>query len=128
MPASTPTCVLLIDDDKVLLARTKDYLEAKGYAVVTTSNVFAVPSLVGAQRPDLVVLDIRMPALSGSTAASTLLRLYSVPILFYSAVDEEEGQAMAREHRGSVFVSKAHGLRRLHQEMERVVASVRRAP
>ncbi len=110
--------VLVIDDDAAVLQRTHDYLSAKGLSVRTTANVFEIPSIVGTFRPNLVVLDIRMPALSGEGVATTLQRMCDVPIIFYSAVPVDEGRGAARQHSGAKFVSKAGGVRELFQGIE----------
>jgi DNA-binding response OmpR family regulator len=120
-----PATILVIDDDAELLSRTYDYLTAKGHSVITTDNVFTVAALVGRQKPDIVVLDVRMPALSGAGVATTLGRFYAVPILFHSAVDEDEGRLLAAQHLGARFISKSHGLRGLNMQIEGILEEVR---
>jgi DNA-binding response OmpR family regulator len=110
--------VLVIDDDSGVLERTRDYLEAKGMSVRTTANVFEIPSIVGSFEPQLVVLDLKMPALSGDGVATTLKRMCDVPIVFYSAVPVDDGRAAMAQHAGSSFVSKANGVRELYTGIE----------
>lgn len=112
--AQQKTRVLVIDDDSGVLERTRDYLEAKGLNVRTTANVFEIPSIVSSFAPQLVVLDLKMPALSGDGVATTLKRMCDVPIVFYSAVPVDEGRAAMAQHAGSSFVSKANGVRELY--------------
>jgi DNA-binding response OmpR family regulator len=117
--------VLLIDDDADLLERTSAYLVAKGFEVTTAQNVFGVAALVGHRHPDVVVLDVRMPALSGDIVAKTLERFYSTPIVFYSAIDEQEGEELGRRHPGASFVSKAKGVRHLGEHLVALCSAVR---
>jgi DNA-binding response OmpR family regulator len=113
--------VLVIDDDQRVLRTASDFLKAKGFEVLATQSVFEIPRLIGDFRPDLVVLDIRMPALSGEGVATTLKRMCDLPIVFYSAVVEDEGRAMASQYPGAVFVSKADGVRGLSVEVGRML-------
>lgn len=52
--------VLLVDDDKDLVASTKAVLEANGFEVATEHNGTDALAAIAAQRPDLIVLDVMM--------------------------------------------------------------------
>lgn len=67
------------------------------------------------EKPAIIVLDVRMPTVAGDTLANTLGKFYDLPIVFYSAISDDEGAALERKHSRSVFVSKAGGLRDLYQ-------------
>ncbi len=112
----------MIDDDVGLLTRSGHFLKAKGFEVRGTSNVFEIPSLVNEFRPSVVVLDVNMPALSGQGVATTLQRMCDVPIVFYSAIADDEGRALAAQHEGTRFVSKALGLRVLQEALVNVLS------
>ncbi len=119
------TRILMIDDDVGLLTRSTHFLRAKGFEVRGTSNVFEIPSLVNEFRPSVVVLDVNMPAVSGQGVATTLQRMCDVPIVFYSAVADDEGRALAAQHAGTRFVSKALGLRVLEEALVNVLSKQR---
>jgi len=107
----------LVDDDRVLMERTSIYLKAKGFLVTSSENVFSVASTIGSEKPDAIVLDVRMPALSGDKVATVLSRLCTIPIVFYSAIDDEDGEALAAGHENAHFVSKGSGLRCLWERL-----------
>jgi two-component system, OmpR family, KDP operon response regulator KdpE len=107
----------LIDDDRVLMERTSVYLKAKGFLVTSSENVFNVASTIGTEKPDAIVLDVRMPALGGDKVASVLSRLCNIPIVFYSAIDDQDGEALAAGHENAHFVSKGSGLRSLWERL-----------
>jgi DNA-binding response OmpR family regulator len=109
--------ILLIDDDRLLMERASVYLKAKGFLVTSSENVFSVASTIGSEKPDAIVLDVRMPALGGDKVASVLSRLCSIPIVFYSAIDDEDGEALAAGHENAHFVSKGSGLRCLWERL-----------
>lgn len=107
----------MIDDDRLLMERTAVYLKAKGFLVTSSENVFGIAPTIGSEKPDAVVLDVRMPALSGDKVASVLSRLCTIPIVFYSAIDDEDGEALAAKHENAHFVSKGSGLRCLWERL-----------
>src|SRR5690606_27226943 len=109
--------VLLVDDDRVLMERVAVYLKAKNFDVTCTESVFSVAAQIGALRPNAIVLDVQMPALSGDKVASVLSRLCTVPIVFYSAVADEDGETLAAGHPNACFVSKASGMRALWEKL-----------
>jgi PleD family two-component response regulator len=84
--------VMIIDDNEEVLQVTRDLLEHEGYDVVTHQHGFGATSAIRANRPDLVLLDINMPALSGENLAPLIhanRHTERVPIIFYSSNDED---------------------------------------
>lgn len=84
--------ILIIDDDEKHLITTKALLEEEGYEVITNYGWFGTTNVVREIQPDLVLLDINMPALSGDKLSSLLLsndKTKNVPIVFYSSNDED---------------------------------------
>ena len=108
--------ILLIDDDENCLIATKDLLEEEGYEVITHQNAFGSTNLIREVQPDLVLLDINMPALSGDTLLSVFRlneKTKDVPIVFYSSNDEDSLRKAVSEHgvrgyicKGDIFVLK----------------------
>lgn len=89
--------ILVVDDDERLLLTTKELLEAEGYDVATHVSGFGVINRVNTSRPDLVLLDINMPALSGDAVAKLLNQTNNVPIVFHSSNDEDSMRRTAAE-------------------------------
>ncbi len=63
------TTVLIVDDDRKVLAMLRRTLTYDGYTVVTADSGQAALQVAQEQRPDLVVLDWRMPGLDGIEVA-----------------------------------------------------------
>lgn len=84
--------ILVVDDDRTHLFCAKELLEAQGYEVHLHPRPLGATELVMNLKPDLVLLDVNMPALSGETLA-LLLRARELtrdtPILLYSSNDED---------------------------------------
>jgi CheY-like chemotaxis protein len=84
--------ILVIDDDPVHLVLTKDLLEEEGHEVLVHGTPFGATQKILVTGPDLVLLDVNMPALSGEGLASLLRRhprTHGTRILLHSSNDEE---------------------------------------
>ena len=57
--------VMIVDDSEMILEMVKCILEDAGYDVVTRSSPFGTAAAVSIEKPDLLLLDVSMPALSG---------------------------------------------------------------
>jgi PleD family two-component response regulator len=89
--------ILIVDDDESHLMLTRELLHGESYEVLTHQNGFGVLAVVHGFQPDLVLLDVNMPALQGDKLAHLLRMTFStrnVPIFFYSSLDED----ILREH------------------------------
>lgn len=87
----SPKKILVVDDDPIHLACARDLLEAAGYQAVLHRGAFGATEAVMDHRPDLVLLDVNMPALPGTMLVPVLRGREStrdVPILLYSSNDE----------------------------------------
>jgi CheY-like chemotaxis protein len=119
--------IMVIDDDAMLLQVTRELLEHDGYDVLTLQNAFGATSAIRATRPDLVLLDVNMPALSGENLAHLILsntHTRAVPIVFYSSNDEDSLSAGVRKHgvRGYICKGDISMLRRKVREYADVPA------
>ena len=83
--------VLLVDDSDVILERATATLSHDCEIVGAVKDGRAAIAAVGALRPDVIVLDISMPGMSGLEVAGRLRRAGStVPIVFLTIHDDEE--------------------------------------
>ena len=83
-----PFKILIVDDDPTVLESTALILERAGYCVEKTTDVFGLPLRVGNFRPEMILLDMDLPATRGDTLAKNLrhLRVMSdCRIVFHSA-------------------------------------------
>jgi two-component system, OmpR family, response regulator MprA len=79
--------ILLVDDDAAVLSGLRRALVLAGYEVVTANDGEAAIDVAGASRPDLVVLDVMLPAIDGFAVCEHLRQSTPVPILMLSAKD-----------------------------------------
>jgi len=104
--------VLIIDDSPLVLEMAKDFLEEAGYIVHTATNgieanqhIFSLDE----RKPDLILLDIMMPLLSGNKKAHLLRQSEhskDIPILLISSKTEEELKKLAYESYAAGYICK----------------------
>lgn len=84
--------ILIIDDDPTHIMVTQEILEAAGHQVVVNRTGFGATLKVLRERPDVVLLDVNMPGLSGEAVAALLepcKKDRPLAVLLYSSNDEE---------------------------------------
>ncbi len=82
--------ILMVEDDPDVVAIARTWLEREGYevAAVADSNLESFGALLLSHRPDLLVLDIRLPGVSGVALCQELRRHSSLPVLMLSSLDD----------------------------------------
>lgn len=92
--------IVVVDDDESHLVSTRGILEEAGYHVIIFSGGLGATNFIRAHQPQLVLLDVNMPGLSGDRL-STIIRsnpaTRSVPIVLYSSNDEDALRMKVRE-------------------------------
>ncbi len=81
--------VLVVDDDRLVLATVTHGLSQAGYDVIDADNGDDAILLAREHRPELALLDIRMEGKSGFDVAETLRDAYGIPFMFLSAFADE---------------------------------------
>src|SRR5256712_12160170 len=96
MPA--PLRILIADDEAVIRLGLRSMLEDQGYRVVgEAADGDRALALVRRLRPDLVLLDIKMPGIDGLEAARALLAEPPVPVIVLTAYADREFVDRAKE-------------------------------
>ena len=87
--------VLIVDDDEDIVAVLRFVLESDGYGVVTAGDGRAGLDAVAARRPDLIVLDMKMPVMDGAAFVAELRRRETAPppIVVVTAADDARKRA-----------------------------------
>ncbi len=82
--------ILIVDDDRLILTGLADGLENHGYHVDKAATGEDAVALADASPPDLVLMDICLPGMSGIEAARLIQEKIGVPVIFLSAYDSED--------------------------------------
>ena len=115
---------LLIDDHPLDRKILRDALAHAGFAVEEAADGASGLRLLYACRPDVVVLDVLMPAMDGWAVCQRVRELSDVPIIMLTSLDREEEMIRGLELGADDFVSKPVSPRHL---VARVRALLRRA-
>ncbi len=121
--ATTPR-VLIIEDDPNVAEVVTRYLEREGYVVEATGDGLEGLERALADPPDLVVLDLMLPALSGLEVCRRLRAKVPVPVIMLTARGEEVDRIAGLELGADDYVAKPFSPREL---TARVKAVLRRA-
>ena len=86
-----PLRILVGDDESIRLMSLRKQLRALGHQVLAeASNGAEAVALAAATRPDLAILDIKMPGVDGIEAAQEITRGRPIPIILLTAYNEAE--------------------------------------
>ena len=119
------TRVLIVEDDPAILRGLKDNLLAESYEVLTASDGEAGYRLIREQKPDLVILDLMLPRMSGYEVCRKLRdQGITTPILRLTARGEEAYRVLGLDLGADDYVTKPFSVR---ERLARVRAIVRRA-
>jgi DNA-binding response OmpR family regulator len=116
--------VLVADDDAELRELIGFTLSQAGYLVIKASDGSAAVRLFSAESPDLVVLDINMPALSGFQVCEAIRARSRVPVMMLTVRGEEEDLVRALGLGADDYLTKPFSPRTL---LARIRALLRRA-
>ena len=105
-PSSAPYSVLVIDDDERLLALARLSLNKEGVDVVTASTVSEGLELLATSQPDLVILDIVLPDLSGWEALRRVREVSLVPVMLLTGRDSDVDKARGLDLGADDYLTK----------------------
>jgi DNA-binding response OmpR family regulator len=104
--------VLVVDDDPVFRATLSEALTIAGFRVASAGNGLQALQCVEEERPDLVLLDMEMPAFDGRWFAEAVQRRgWQVPIVLMTARDRVD--RLAQEIGATAFIAKPFEMNRL---------------
>ncbi len=116
--------IIAVDDEEALLKLLRVNLTADGYDVITASGGKEALKLLETHRPDLVVLDIMLPDLSGFQLLDIIRQNSDVPIIVLTARAEEDIAHDAINHGADDCIRKPFSILEL---ADRINAKRRRA-
>ncbi|AEV30175.1 response regulator with CheY-like receiver domain and winged-helix DNA-binding domain [Sphaerochaeta pleomorpha str. Grapes] len=112
--------ILIVDDERDILDVLGFVLEDAGYETRTTDRGDEVLGLVTQWRPDLVILDIGLPGLSGLEVCPCLVSM-DIPVLVLSSHDRDDQIVEGLEVGAEDYVSKPFNLKELLLRIEKIL-------
>lgn len=114
--------VLIVDDSDLVLEIYKNALESAGFEVITRNTPFGTASLISSEKPNLVLLDIFMPALSGDKLVELVRKdknIQNTKLLLFSDRPVDELRSVSETCGADGFIQKT----RDHMDVVRKVQS-----
>lgn len=116
--------LLVVDDESPILELVEYNLTREGFTVLTEMDGMAALTRAQQEKPDLIVLDVMLPGLSGLEVCRQLRKTSDVPIILLTARKDEVDRVLGLELGADDYVTKPFAPREL---VARVKAILRRS-
>ena len=113
--------ILIAEDEPRLLEVLCDYFRSKGDEPVPADNGLAALERAQEQEFDGVLLDIMMPGLDGLSVCRALRRTSDVPIIFLTALSDEDDKLLGYELGADDYVTKPYSMAVLYAKLSALV-------
>ena len=116
--------ILIVDDEPQIRRVMRTTLTSHGYSVVEAASGEEALEKLRAERPDLIILDVNMPGISGLEACAEIRTSSDVPIIMLTIRNTERDKVQALDAGADDYVVKPFGVQEL---MARIRAALRRS-
>ncbi|MCZ4223441.1 response regulator [Pedobacter rhodius] len=116
--------ILVCDDDEGILDMLALILEETGHEILVERNSLNVLSIIEAQSPDLILLDLWMPVISGDQLLKSIRsnpRMHNLPVIVISA--SRDGRKIAEHAGASAYIAKPFDYQELIDTVETCLGS-----
>ena len=100
------TEILLVEDDKGIVANLTEYLTSEGYSVKSASGQAGAMKLLESERFDLALIDISLSDGNGFAVCSAIKADYGIPVIFLTASSDEYSTVTGFEIGADDYISK----------------------
>ncbi|MHA4894670.1 response regulator [Pedobacter sp. PWIIR3] len=114
--------IMICDDDQGILEMMEMILDEYGFDVITETNSLNVLKGLERENPDLLLLDIWMPILSGDLVLQNIkadTRFNQLPVIMYSA--SSEGRSIAETAGADDYVAKPFNIDDLDKKIRKLI-------
>jgi len=121
-----PVCVLIVDDDTAITQLIRKAIQRahEDWDVIEASDGFRAGSILATRRPDVVLLDLRMPGMDGYEVCRMIKSqpaTQNVEVLAMTAYPSPEGEQRIKECGAKLCLSKPLDMPRLLEELEAAI-------
>ena len=116
--------ILIVDDERDIVKVLVIRLESSGYEVISAFDGAQGVFMAHKEQPDLIILDIRMPAGDGFSVAERLKRsthTWTIPIIFLTGSPEREAEGKAMDLGARFFIKKPYDPEELLDAVKRAL-------
>ena len=104
------TKVLAVDDEKIIIKGLKFSLERDGFEVICAYDADEALALAESENPDIILLDVMLPGLSGYEVCERIREYSDVPIIMLSAKGEDMDKIMGLEYGADDYITKPYNI------------------
>ena len=118
--------VLIIEDEEDAADMFAEMMRVSGYRVLKTSSSTPALSMMAAEKPDVIILDIMMPEISGLDVLRQMRKnpeLANIPVVVVSAKSMPADIKLGMEAGASIYLTKPVGFVELKEAIERALGS-----
>ena len=116
--------ILVVDDEPVFIEALPINLEREGFGVIAAADGPAALKAISEKDPDLILLDVMLPGMSGIDVCREVRKSSSVPVIMVTAKGEEIDAVVGLEVGADDYITKPYRLREL---IARIRAILRRS-
>jgi DNA-binding response OmpR family regulator len=118
--------ILIVDDERDIVKALMIRLQANGYEVVTAFDGAQGVFMAYKEKPDLIILDIRMPAGDGFSVAERLkssMHTFTIPVIFLTGSPEKNAEEKAMALGARFYIKKPYDPEELLDAVKRAIKS-----
>lgn len=120
--------ILVVDDEERIVGIVRAYLEREGYRVLAARDGKEALALAAKEKPDLIVLDLMLPEMSGWDVCRELRRDSTVPVIMLTARDDDTDKIVGLELGADDYLTKPFNPKELVARVRAVLRRARPAP
>lgn len=116
--------VLLVDDEEGFLSVIREALEIRGFDVVTAKSAIEAGLELSSKKPDLILMDLRMPGIDGLQACAAIKNntgTSNIPVMIVSAIADESEIKRANKMGISGYFVKPVDIEKLVKRIKNVL-------
>jgi two-component system, OmpR family, alkaline phosphatase synthesis response regulator PhoP len=116
--------ILIVDDERDIVKVLMIRLQSGGYEVITAFDGAQGIFMAHKEKPDLIILDIRMPAGDGFSVAERLKRsshTWTIPVIFLTGSPEKDAEGRAMELGARFYIKKPYDPEELLDAVKRAL-------
>jgi two-component system KDP operon response regulator KdpE len=120
--------ILVVDDEREIVRALQRTLNAHGYTVLTASTGEEAIEMVTQHRPDLLLLDLLLPGMSGLEVCRRVRAMSNVPIIVLSVKNTERDKVEALDLGADDYIAKPFGMKEVLARVRVVLRRVIQPP